>query len=82
MDCQACTEARTSRWCGAYRADCLECAARALSHSPAFWASAKAGAMTQEYRAALFTVFAEKLPDGHRMVKAWADTRAKQLKKG
>ena len=76
MTCQACESAKANRWCGAYHADCLECSARALSHSPAYHAAATADAMTPAYRDALQSVFGDAWKDGHARVKAWAEMRA------
>ena len=75
VTCPACTEATTNPWCGAYRADCLECSARALSHSPAHHDAATAGAITPRYRDALQVVFGSEWKRGHERVKAWAAKR-------
>ena len=76
MTCPACTEAQASRWCGAYRSDCLECTARALSHSPAFYESAQAKVMQPDYIAALRAVWADDWQAGHMRVKHWAELRS------
>lgn len=73
--CTACTEARANAWSGAYRADCLECSARALSHSPTHFAAAQAGAITPAYRDALQAVFGDDWKAGHERAKAWASRR-------
>lgn len=73
--CTACTEAKVNAWSGAYRADCLECSARALSHSPTHFAAAQAGAITPAYRDALQAVFGDDWKAGHERAKAWASRR-------
>lgn len=75
MTCAACESAQTNRFCGMYRADCLECSARALSHSPAYHAAATADTMTPAYRDALQAVFGEEWKQGHVRVKRWAEMR-------
>ena len=73
--CPACTEALANRWCGMYHADCRECSARALSHSPMYFAADSADAMTPAYRDALQALFGADWIDGHAMVKRWAERR-------
>ena len=75
MTCTACESARTNRFCGMYRADCLECSARALSHSPAYHAAATANVLTAAYWDALQAVFGEGWKQGHAQVKRWAEMR-------
>jgi hypothetical protein len=82
MSCPACTEAKVNRWCGAYRADCIECSARALSHSPAYWESLRAGQPGYAYKEALVITFGDNWRAGHLMVKAWADARATATTEG
>ena len=74
-NCPACAEATVNPWCGHYRADCSECSARALSHSPAHHNAAKAGAITPRYRDALQLCFGAAWKEGHERVKAWAARR-------
>ena len=74
-DCPACTQARINSWCGMYRADCLDCSARALSQSPAYHDSAQADAITPRYRDALVATFGEGWKEGHEMVKQWAEAK-------
>lgn len=73
MTCPACEEAKTNRWCGHYRADCLGCSARALSHSPAYYFAAQDNAITPAYRDALISVWGAEWAEGHQLVKAWAN---------
>jgi hypothetical protein len=75
VSCPACTEAMQNRYCGAYRADCLECAARSLSQSPAHHAAAQANAMTPRYRDALQSRFGADWMAMHARVKWWAQHR-------
>ena len=75
MTCNACTEARINRWCGMYRASCLDCSARALAQSPAYHDSAQADAITPRYRDALVATFGEGWKEGHEMVKQWAEAK-------
>jgi len=72
MNCEACESAKKNRWCGMYRADCKECSARALSHSPMYWSAAEADAITPAYRDALQAVFGDEWKSWHAKVKAWA----------
>ena len=76
--CPACTEAKANRWSGAYRADCKECSARALSHSPEFFKSHKYEKLTPAYRHAIEVTFGENWKAGHERVKAWAQLREAQ----
>ena len=73
--CLACTEARANAWSGAYRSDCLECSARALSHSPMRFETVKAGKMLPEYEAALRVEFGDDWAAWIPRVKAWASRR-------
>lgn len=75
MTCPACTESRLNRWCGHYRADCLECSARMLSHSPEHFEAKTAGKLTPDYLKALQSVFGEDWKAWHERVKAWAERR-------
>ena len=76
--CQACAEATANRWSGAYRADCKECSARALSHSPDYFEGQRTGKMTPAYRHALDVTFGENWKAGHERVKAWDQLRAEK----
>ena len=75
MTCEACQAAEANPHCGQYRADCLECAARMLSHSPAYFEAKQSGKMTPAYRQALASTFGEDWQAGHERVKAWAKRR-------
>ena len=77
--CPACAEATANRWSGgAYRADCQECGARALSHSPEYFEGQRTGKMTPAYRQSLVHLFGDEWQAGHYSVKAWAQMRAEQ----
>ncbi len=71
MDCEACLRAETNPRTGWMRADCLECAARSIANSPAFYQSTEADAITPTYRAALWAFFGNDWREGHARVKAW-----------
>lgn len=77
MTCAACQAAESDPNSGHYRADCLECAARALSYGPQHFEAKCAGKITPAYRDALARVFGEDgMKAGHERVKAWAKRRA------
>ncbi len=75
-ECHACQEAQRNRFSGAYHANCRECSARALSHSPQFHDAQRAGVLTPAYRDALQAVFGDDWQAGHERVKSWAQRRA------
>lgn len=72
--CWACDGARADKLFGGYDAWCLECSARMLAHSPAFFQSSRLGKMTPTYKATLKRILkpSESLEGGHERVKAWA----------
>jgi hypothetical protein len=75
MTCKACTEALKSPHSGMYHADCQDCTARMLAHSPICFDAAKAGAITPAYRDALQNAFGSDWLEGHARVKRWVDMR-------
>lgn len=75
MSCPACTEAMRSPHSGMFQADCQDCTARALAHSPICFEAAQAGAITPAYRDALQFAFGEDWIAGHARVKRWVDLR-------
>jgi len=72
MTCSACDAFTVNRLTGAFRLDCLECAARHLAQSPDFAESAKNGNITQDYRKLLDWSFGSDWPAGHANVKRYA----------
>ena len=72
--CQACVAAEKNPLSGLYQGDCPECQARALSQSPAFWASMAARKFRADYADALRQIAG---PDPHareelhRKVRDW-----------
>jgi len=76
-DCEACAEAETNPRTGMFRAECIECSARALAQGPQHFLSQKAKRILPEYHAALQSVFGEKWREGHDAVKSWAERMAK-----
>jgi hypothetical protein len=58
-----------------YHANCLDCTARALARSPAYFDAAKAEAITASYGTALKAAFGERWKEGHQMVKRWEDLK-------
>lgn len=75
MTCPACQEAETNPSTGMYQSECLECSARALSHSPAYFDAARSNSITPAYRDALQAVFGDGWKAGHERVKFWSDRR-------
>jgi hypothetical protein len=75
MPCEACTEALRKPHSGMYFANCLDCTARMLAHSPQYWEASRAEAITASYGTALKAAFGERWKEGHSMVKRWADLK-------
>jgi hypothetical protein len=72
MTCKACDNATRHPSSGLYQAACKGCAARALAQSPKFFAAAKVGNLTPEYRQALSQFFPDApVHEAHQLVKAW-----------
>ena len=77
MNCDACARAETSPLTGRYTLGCMECASRALAHSPVFFTSVQAEAMTPDYRSALQAMFEADWKEAHALVKKWHERIAK-----
>lgn len=72
MTCTSCQAAEADPLTGRYRANCIECQARALAHGPLVFASVRAGVKSPEYAAALRKVFGEgNERQGHEKVREW-----------
>jgi hypothetical protein len=75
-DCPSCAAALADPLSGAYHSDCRECQARALSHSPVYWASMLARKFRGDYAEALRRIAgggATEREALHRRVKWWAE---------
>ncbi len=67
--CAHCEAAQLApNWPG-YTATCHGCKVRALASGPAFFESARSGAMTAEYRAGLQAIFGDHWRIAHEEVK-------------
>lgn len=71
--CQACEAFNRNPLSGAYKAGCLDCAARSIAAGSAFHESMQKQAILPRYRAALERVFFGDVEGGHAAVKAWAE---------
>ena len=72
MGCPACEVAEQNPWCGHFRSDCQECAARMLAHGPSHFESAKALKLLPAYWDALSAVFGKGAEQaGQQRVKRW-----------
>lgn len=72
MTCKACDNASAHPRSGLYSAGCEGCAARSLARTPVFFAAAKEGRFTPEYRMALQQLLPKLTQaDAHAKVKQW-----------
>lgn len=72
-DCTSCSAALRDRNSGLYRADCLDCQARAVARSPQYFDARQAAAITPAYRDVLQRVFGGmSILEAHERVKRWA----------
>lgn len=79
MACPSCAAFAANPHSGLYHAACADCAVRAIAGSPQHFEAARAGRITDEYRALLERVFGQHWQDGHARVKAaWQSKRGMQ----
>ncbi|MDR0478309.1 MAG: hypothetical protein LBH31_00595 [Burkholderiaceae bacterium] len=83
-ECPSCRAAQDDPTTPLFHSGCLECQARMLANSPAFFQAKKAGYITSVYNAALVPVFGTEVIAGNKRVKDWARRieQARQLKRG
>lgn len=67
--CPHCAQAQVDRLHGGYQAACQGCSVRALAKGLGFAQSMREGALTRDYRRALFALFRGDVPAGHEAVK-------------
>lgn len=73
MNCPDCASAASERHWGGYVMTCLDCRARLIAGSPAYYASELSRRILPEYRAALETVGAGSIEAAHRLVRQWRE---------
>lgn len=77
MSCLDCQHfAQNPNW-GGYRAGCLECQARSIAQSPAYFNAAAAKGITESYKAALQRAFQGDWITWHERVKHYAELAEK-----
>lgn len=69
MTCPHCAVAKSNAGYPVYQAACRGCRVRSLASGMAFFASAKAGRITPQYRAALVALAGEDWQAAHAEVK-------------
>jgi hypothetical protein len=79
MSCADCRDAEENPRAVRFTAFCVDCCARSLAQSPAFFDSERDGHMTKTYLAGLRYVFGDNHIAGHAKVKKWA-ARIKEAK--
>ena len=73
IGCQSCEKSEETGIPGFLSRGCIDCQARALANGPLYFASAKDGKPSPEYKAALVRVFgAEGWKSGHQLVRQYA----------
>lgn len=69
--CESCQRALLNPLSARFQARCFHCQARMLAHSPQFFQSSLASAITPEYRKALLSLGGD-VKETHEIVKTWA----------
>ncbi len=78
--CESCAKAEETGIPGFLDASCIDCTVRGLAGGLMYFNAAKAGKVTEPYRAALEKAFGAKWRNGHQLVKEYAARIASKSK--